>query len=126
MGSNILSSVHIIITRMYKVIDLPALVLVLLEREKPEPDHCMTLKTVINEEMAIIKILSHSPQETQNLTWECYSVYLTIVDEDYIPLHQCEVEEAIPYLNTYLNLPETTVKAGIMDFLYNNNSHLRN
>jgi hypothetical protein len=126
MGSNILSSVHFNITRMYKVIDLPALVLVLLEREKPEPDHCITLKTVINEEMAIIKILSFSPDVTHNLTWECYSVYLTIMDDEYNVLHTCDVEEAIPYVNTYLNLPETTIKSGIMDFLHNTKSHLRN
>ena len=111
---------------MYTVIDLPALILVLLEREAPEPYHCITLKTVINEEIAIIKILAYSPHETQTQLWECYSVYITIIDEDYKPIHQCDVEEAIPYVNTYLNLPKTTIKTGIMDFLYNTHSHLRN
>lgn len=111
---------------MVNVIDLPAMVLILLEREKPEPDHCITLCSVINGETAIFKILAHSPNITQTQQWECYSVFLTIIDEEYKILHQTEISEAVPFVTSYLNLPETEIKSSIMDFLHNPKSHLRN
>ena len=88
---------------MVNVIDLPAMVLILLEQKKPEPSQSIKLRGNLNGELVIITILANSPNITLTGLWECNSVFVHVIDTNGKSIRTIPVDDVTFFVTKYLN-----------------------